>query len=150
MKEQEVVKMELLITLNENIVIQRFFNVKNFNSMARNSLNVSEYIKDFCHDFAYDLKMKTVSYMLENRQQIEEDQSILETSMTDGDEYFNIYLKIGDMTICHRQMNAKLYPPKIRYTVDIRPQIKNVLRDLTDIFSAENLSYDYMGLSLVG
>jgi len=150
MKEQEVVKMELLITLNENIVIQRFFNVKNFNSMARNSLNVSEYIKDFCHDFAYDLKMKTVSYMLENRQQIEEDQNILETSMTDGDEYFNIYLKIGDMTICHRQMNAKLYPPKIRYTVDIRPQIKNVLRDLTDIFSAENLSYDYMGLSLVG
>jgi len=150
MKEQEVVKMELLITLNENIVIQRFFNVKNFNSMARNSLNVSEYIKDFCHDFAYDLKMKTVSYMLENRQQIEEDQNILETSMTDGDEYFNIYLKIGDMTICHRQMNAKLYPPKIRYTVDIRPQIKNVLRDLTDFFSAENLSYDYMGLSLVG
>ena len=150
MKEQEVVKMELLITLNENIVIQRFFNVKNFNSMARNSLNVSEYIKEFCHDFAYDLKMKTVSYMLENRQQIEEDQNILETSMTDGDEYFNIYLKIGDMTICHRQMNAKLYPPKIRYTVDIRPQIKNVLRDLTDIFSAENLSYDYMGLSLVG
>lgn len=150
MKEQEVVKMELLITLNENIVIQRFFNVKNFNSMARNSFNVPEYIKDFCHDFAYDLKMKTVSYMLENRQQIEEDQSVLETSMTDEDEYFNVYLKIGDMTICHRQMNAKLYPPKIRYTVDIRPQIKNVLRDLTDIFSSENLSYNYMDLSLVG
>lgn len=150
MKEQEVVKMELLITLNENIVIQRFFNVKNFNSMARNSFDVSEYIKDFCHDFAYDLKMKTVSYMLENRQQIEEDQSVLETSMTDGDEYFNVYLKIGDMTICHRHMDAKLYPPKVRYTVDIRPQIKNVLRDLTDIFSSENLSYNYMDLSLVG
>jgi len=148
MKEQEVVKMELLITLNENIVIQRFFNVKNFNSMARNSLNVSEYIKDFCHDFAYDLKMKTVSYMLENRQQIEEDQNILETSMTDGDEYFNIYLKIGDMTICHRQMNAKLYPPKIRYTVDIRPQIKNVLRDLTDIFSGQKFNTTYLNYEL--
>lgn len=150
MKEQEVVKMELLITLNENIVIQRFFNVKNFNSMARNSLNVPEYIQHFCYDFAYELKMKTVSYMLENREQIEEDQSVLETSMTEGHEYFNVYLKIGDMTICHRQIDAKLYPPKVRYTVDIRPQIKNVLRDLTDIFSSENLYHDYVGVSLVG
>lgn len=150
MKEQEVVKMELLVTLNENIVIQRFFNVKNYNPQARNSYNVSEYIANFCHDFAYDLKMKTVVYMLENRQQIEEDPSVLQTSMTDEDEYFNIYLKIGDMTICHRQMDAKLYPPKVRYTVDIRPQIKNVLKDLTDIFSSENLSFEYMDLSLVG
>jgi hypothetical protein len=150
MKEQEVVKMELLITLNENIVIQRFFNVKNYNSQARHSFSVAEYISNFCYDFGYDLKMKTVVYMLENHQQIEEDPSVLQTSMTDGDEYFNIYLKVGDMTICHRQMDAKLYPPKVRYTVDIRPQIKNVLKDLTDIFSSENLSFEYMNLSLVG
>jgi hypothetical protein len=111
---------------------------------------VDEYISNFCYDFAYDLKMKTVVYMLENRQQIDEDPSVLQTSMTDGDEYFNIYLKIGDMTICHRQMDAKLYPPKVRYTVDIRPQIKNVLKDLTDIFSSENISLEYMNLGLVG
>jgi hypothetical protein len=150
MKEQEVVKMELLITLNENIVIQRFFNVKNYNPQVRQSFSVAEYISNFCYDFAYDLKMKTVVYMLENRQQIDEDPSVLQTSMTDGDEYFNIYLKIGDMTICHRQMDAKLYPPKVRYTVDIRPQIKNVLKDLTDIFSSENISLEYMNLGLVG
>ena len=150
MKEQESVKMEFLITLNDNIVIQRFFNVKNFNPDAKNSVDLYEYLKHFAHEFSYDMKMKTVIYMMENKDAIVEDISVLSTSMTDGPETFNIFLKVGEMTICHRQIDAKLYPPKIRYTVDIRPQIKNVLRDLTDIFSAENLNYDYCGISLVG
>ena len=100
--------------------------------------------------FAYDLKMKTVIYMMDNQEEIMEDEEVLSTSMTEGSEVFNIYLKVGEMTICHRQIDAKIYPPKIRYTVDIRPQVKTVLKDLTDIFSDENLIYDYNGISLIG
>ena len=86
--------------------------------------------------------------MLENRFQIEEDQNVLETSNTDGPEIFNIILKLGNETICHYIIDAKLYPPKVRYTLDVRPSIKNVLRELTDIFSAKNLSCEYLNYSL--
>ena len=150
MKEQESVKLEFLITLNNNIVIQRFFNVKNYNNDAKNSLNLYWYLREFAEMFAYDLKMKTVVYMMDNQEEIMEDASVLSTSMTEGAEVFNIYLKVGDMTICQRQIEEKVYPPKIRYTVDIRPQVKTVLKDLTDIFSDENLIYTYNGISLVG
>ena len=150
MKEQESVKMEFLITLNNNIVIQRFFNVKNYNNNAKNSINLYYYLREFADMFAYDLKMKTVIYMMDNQEEIMEDEAVLSTSMTEGSEVFNIYLKVGEMTICHRQIDAKIYPPKIRYTVDIRPQVKTVLKDLTDIFSDENLIYDYNGISLIG
>jgi len=150
MKEQESVKMEFLITLNDNIVIQRFFNVKNYNPNAKSSVNLYEYIREFAEDFSYSLKMKTVIYMMDNKDAIMEDPAVLSTSMTEGSEVFNIYLKVGEMTICQRQIDAKIYPPKIRYTVDIRPQVKTVLKDLTDIFSYENLIYDYCGISLVG
>lgn len=150
MKEQDSIKMEFLITLNENIVIQRFFNVKNYNQDAKYSVELYEYLKEFADDFAYDLKMKTVTYMMDNKDAIIEDPEVLSTSMTDGPEVFNIYLKLGDVTICHRQMDAKIYPPKIRYTVDIRPQVKSVLKGLTDIFSYEKLNYEYCGISLVG
>ena len=47
MKEQESVKLEFLITLNNNIVIQRFFNVKNYNNDAKNSLNLYWYLREF-------------------------------------------------------------------------------------------------------
>jgi len=149
MKEQnDVTKVEFLMTLNNNFVVQRFFNVKGFNSKAKNSVELSDYIKDLSNELRTKLRNKTVVYMLENRFQIEEDASILETSNTDESETFNIILKIGNETICHRIFDAKVYPPKVRYTLDIRPSIKNILRQLTDIFSEKNLSFEMMNYSL--
>ena len=149
MKEQnDVTKVEFLITLNNNFVVQRFFNVKGYNTDAKNSVELTDYIKDLSNELRTKLRNKTVVYMLENRFQIEEDTSILETSNTDGSETFNIILKIGNETICHRIFDAKVYPPKVRYTLDIRPSIKNILRELTDILSDKNLSFEMMNYSL--
>lgn len=149
MKEQnDVTKMEFLLMLNENIVVQRYFNVKGYNPNAKNSLDMIDFINDFSDKLEYGMKNRTIMYMLDNYNQIELDPEILETSNTEGPEYFHIKIKLGDETICHKIINAKLYPPKIRYTVDIRPQLKSVLRGLTDIFSSENLSYTYMDYNL--
>ena len=91
--------------------------------------------------------MKSTSYLVDNKFEIINNPAILNTSFTDGPEFFNIFIKQNDMTICHRQFDAKIYPPKIRYTVDIRPYIKSILYSLTDIFSHEDLTYEYLGLN---
>lgn len=146
--EQEIQKMELLITLNDNIVVQRFFNVKGFNPDSIRSVELYEYIKNLKEDLEYILKMKTVEYMIDNKESIMFDPTIMETSFTDDAENFNIYLKKGNTTICHRIFDAKKFPPKVRYTVDVRPFIKNILRELTELLSSDNLSYKYLGLDL--
>ena len=148
MKEQEITKMELLLTLNDKIIVQRFYNVKGYNPNSKNSLELYEFLSEVKEDLTLDLKTKTVIYMMDNMNQIIEDESVLDTSMTNGPEYFNIYIKLGEQTLCHRQFDAKLYPPKVRYTVDVRPYLKNILKGLTDIFSGENLTYEYLGLPL--
>jgi hypothetical protein len=148
MKEQDSTKMEFLLTLNDNIVVQRFFNVRGYNARAKNSMELYEYMKALKEDLQYSLKMKTVVYMLDNRDAITYDPTIMETSFTDGPEDFNVYVRVGDKTICHRQFDGKMFPPKVRYTVDVRPFIKNILRDLTDIFSETDLSYDYLEFDL--
>ena len=149
MKEQESTKMEFLLTLNENIVVQRFFNVKGYVPKAKNSLELYEFIKSLKDELQYYLKMKTVVYMLDNKDAIIEDPAIMETSFTDEPEYFNIYVKLGDTTLCHRQFDGKMFPPKVRYTVDVRPFLKEVLRELTDIFSNRKLTYEYLDFDLV-
>jgi hypothetical protein len=141
--------MEFLLTLNENIVVQRFFNVRGYNPKARLSVDLYEYmydVKEVLHNY---LRMKTVVYMLDNKEAIEHDPNIMNTSFTDGDENFHIYVKIGDETICHRIFDGKLYPPKVRYTVDVRPYLKDVLSNLTDIFSKHDLNHEYCGIELV-
>ena len=148
MKEQnDVTKVEFLITLNNNFVVQRFFNVKGYEERAEKSVDLYEYVKYLSESLQTKLRNKCMVYMLDNRYQIEEDSSVLETSNTDGPEIFNIILKVGNKTICHRVIDAKLYPPKVRYTLDIRPDIKNILRELTDILSDKNLSYQYLNYS---
>lgn len=149
MKEQDLTKLEFLITLNNNIVIQRYFNVKNYNVKAERSLDLYEYLKDYVNEFLLDQKMRTTVYMMDLQNEIAEDPTILETSMTEGSEVFNFKILKDNMTICHRSLDAKIFPPKIRYTVDIRQQVKSVLKDLTDIFSGENFVTTYMNYSLV-
>jgi hypothetical protein len=148
MKDQESVKLEFLMMVNDNIIVQRFFNVREFNEKAKYSLELYELIRDFKDDIQTQLSLKTVTYMTDNMYEIINNPAILETSYIDGPEYFNIFIKQNDVTICHRQVDAKIYPPKVRYTVDVRPHLKNLLMSLTDIFSDENLTYDYLDVSL--
>lgn len=149
MKEQESTKMEFLLTLNDNIVVQRFFNIRGYNPKSKNSLELYELIKAFSEELHYYLKMKTVVYMMDNMESIIDNPAVMETSFTDESEYFNIYVKLGDTTICHRRLDGKRYPPKVRYTVDVRPFLKELLRDLTDIFSSRKLTYEYLEFDLV-
>lgn len=148
MKEQDSTKMEFLLTLNDNIVVQRFFNVRGYNPQAKNSIEFYEFIKSLKEELEYYLKMKTVVYMMDNMQAIMHDSKIMETSFTEDAEIFNIYVKVNDQTICHRIFDGKKFPPKVRYTVDVRPYLKDVLRELTDIFSDYNLSYQYLEFDL--
>jgi hypothetical protein len=148
MKDQESVKLEFLMMVNDNIIVQRFFNVRDFNPKAKHSLELYELLKDFKNDIQRQLSLKTTTYMLDNMYEIMSNPSILDTSYIDGPEYFNIYIKQNDMTICHRQVDAKIYPPKVRYTVDVRPHLKNLLMNLTDIFSSKNLTFNYLEVPL--
>ena len=149
MKEtQDLTKMEFLIKLNDNIVVQRFFNVKGYNETAKHSLELHDYMKNIADYMERYLKDKSLDYMAENAELIMNDPSVMNTSKTDEPEWFYLFIKMGEQTICHRILDAKLFPPKIRYTVDIRQQVKSVLKDLTDIFSDENFVTSYMSYSL--
>ena len=148
MKDQDSVKLEFLMMVNDNIIVQRFFNVREFNDKAKNSLELYELIQTLKDDVQSQLSLKTVTYMTDNMYEIINNPAILETSYIDGPEYFNIFIKQNDVTICHRQIDAKVYPPKVRYTVDVRPHLKNLLMNLTDIFSSKNLTYNYLDVNL--
>ncbi len=141
MREQETTKVEFLLMCNENIVVQRYFNVKGFNKNSIQSEELYDYIRQFCNELQYDLKMRTVVYMIDNQYEISENPEVLNTSNTEGQENFMLFIKTADMTICQRMFDAKLYPPKVRYTVDLRPRLKKVLGELTDIFSGKKFNY---------
>ena len=148
-EQQDITKLEFLMTVNDNFIVQRFFNVKDYNPKSSKSAELIDLLNNLVDNLKDDFKMKTVSYMLDNQYQITEDPEILNTSFTDGPEMFNIYIKNGDNIMIHYGFDAKLYPPKIRYTVDIRPYLKSLLNDLTHVMSRKKLTHEILGYQLV-
>lgn len=146
--KENLTKVEFLINLNNNVVIQRFFNVKDFNEKSIRSLELYEYFKFLSEELQERLKMKTLNYMTDNYYEIIENPLVMETSNTDGEEYFNMYLKLNDKVLHHRRFNAKVYPPKVRYTMDIRVRAKEILKELSELLSSEDFETEYLGITL--
>jgi hypothetical protein len=149
MRENELTKLEFMMKINDNIIVQRFFNVREFNNNAKNSVELYDLVSTFKNRLENQLRIKTATYMLDSMYEIMNNPNVMETSNTEGDESIKIFIKQGDRTIFHREIDAKVYPPKIRYTVDVRPLLKNFLLELTDLFSTENLTYEFGNVTLV-
>jgi hypothetical protein len=149
MKQTDVTKVEFLLTLNDNIIVQRFLNVKNINPNVKKSYELYESVRYFAEELSWFLKTKAVQYLTENQTTITMDPDVMNTSSTDGAEHFNIYIKIADQLVSHRIIDGKLYPPKVRYTVDVRPFIKDYLKELTSVLVSDNLTHEYLEKNLL-
>ena len=149
MRQSDVTKVEFLLTLNNNIIVQRFLNIKNINPDAKDSCELYEFVKYFSEDLTQYLKMKSIGYLVENKENILYNPTIMETSSTDEPEFFNIYVKISDQIVSHRIIDGKVYPPKVRYTVDVRNHIKETLKELTNILTSQNLTHEYLEKNLL-
>ena len=143
----DITKFEFLLSLGGNIVCQRFFNVKDYNPQARRSMDMHYYIKNICEEISEDLKIKTSDYMSENQNFILSSEYV-EDSNEQEKEHFLLEIKLGDDVFISRIFPAYYYHPKVRYTVDIRPKLKRVLSDLTDILSAYDLETTYLQYEL--
>ena len=149
MKQTDVTKVEFLLTLNENIIVQRFLNVKNINPNVKKSYELYESVRYFAEELSWFLKNKAIQYLTENQSTITMDPDVMNTSSTNEAENFNIYVKIGDQLVSHRIIDGKQYPPKVRYTVDVRPFIKDYLKELTSVLVNPNLTHEYLEKNLL-
>ena len=135
-------KCEFLLKLEGNIVCQRFFSVRNFNEAATHSLDLHESVTYIVDDVINQLKLKTL-FILES------DYRESPIELEQKEEHFTITIKKGKNVIYIRNFRADLYPPKVRYTVDIRPQISSILRELTQTLSSKKVVTKYQDYSLL-
>ncbi len=147
MSNQDLTKFEFLLTLEKNIICQRFFNVKEHNPKSRRSIDLHEYVKNICEEIEYDLKSKTLDYLNENRDYFY-GLGGAESGDENENERFLLEIKMGDEVFIQRMFPANIFHPKVRYTVDIRPDLKRYLSDLTAILSSKRLETTYLNYQL--
>jgi hypothetical protein len=145
--QQDITKFEFILTLEGNIICQRYFNVKDHVPQARRSMDLHYYLKNICDEISEDLKIKSSNYLCENQNFILNSESV-EDLNEERKEHFLLEIKLNDDVFIQRIFPAYYYHPKVRYTVDIRPKLKMILSDLTDILSSEDLETTYLHYEL--
>lgn len=147
MQHQDITKFEFILTLEKNIVIQRYFNVNHYNPAAKNSMDLYEVVTEICEEIASDLKKKTLEYMGNNREYMSDSQRI-DDRENFKEEWFNLRIKLGDTIFISRIFPAHIYHPKARYAVDIRPKVRKILGDITNVLSSRELNKNYLEYAL--
>jgi hypothetical protein len=145
--QKDITKFEFLLTLEGNIIIQRFFNVMDYNPRARRSMDLHYSVKNICEEISEDLKIKSSDYMSENPNYFYGSE-VSEENEENKEEYFLLEVKLGDDVFISRIFPAHYYHPKARYSVDVRPKIRKILSELTDILSSEELETTYLQYEL--
>ena len=145
--QENITKFEFLLTLEGNIIVQRFFNVKDHYDPARRSMDLHYYVKNICEDIAEDLKIKSSNYLCENANFFLSSDYVEDSNEKDR-EHFLLEIKLNDDVFIQRIFPAFYYHPKVRYTVDVRPRLKRILTDLTDILSSDELETTYLNYEL--
>jgi hypothetical protein len=143
MNYNELNRFEFLLTLQNNIICQRNFPVRNFNPKAKNSLQISEYMKYMCNVISEDLKSKNAEYMFENKSQYETNENIEEVKEK---QHYLLQLKLNDSTFNERIFSSNIYHPKVR--LDVREYVKPFLNDLSSILSSRKPTTNFLNYQL--
>jgi hypothetical protein len=144
---QDPNKFEFLLTLDGNIICQRYFNVRDFNPRTKKSMNLHEEVKFICSEISEDLKMKSSDYLAEN-QAFFMNSEIVEDPKELDEQYFLLQIKQLDEVFIERIFPAHYYHPKVRYAVDIRPKLRKILADLTEVLSLSDPETTYLQYEL--
>ena len=147
MNIQEQNKFEFLLTLDGNIICQRFFNVKDYNPVTRRSINLHYEVKNICENISEDLKIKSSEYLIDNQGFFLNSDNVEDPKELE-EQYFLLQIKQGDDVFIQRIFAAHYYHPKVRYAVDIRPRLRKILADLTEVLSLRDPETTYLQYEL--
>ena len=138
---------EFTIYLNDNIIVQRFFNVIGFNNKSINSMNF-KYAIDY-NQFIIEnhMKNKTLDFMNDNIRMFYENPNFEQNTSKDK---MKIVVKHNGKQIAYREWDATIYPVKVRYTVDIREHIYEMITKIQKCLSekTERLETTYLTYNL--
>ena len=144
-KEQR--KFEFTLYLNDNIIVQRFFNIIGFNYKAVNSMNFKYAIDDNMHLIQSVLKDKSLDFINEHRRHFLESADYEQNGSKD---VMRIVVKHDGKVIAIREWDATIYPVKVRYTVDIRQHIYELITKIQKCLCTpyKDLETTYLNYSL--
>lgn len=148
----EELRYQFVLYINDNIICQRYFNIFDFNEESLNSIE----LKDLMESIAgmnngnlgalgiipRYLQKKSLTYLWDNynpyaNQQDENNKNIFERK-----DNFQFEIKIDEKSVAKTEFSGNYFPPKIRYAVDVREIIPEIMSEIRNYLSQKSYTTD--------
>ena len=138
-------KFEFLLKINGNIICQRYFAVKNFNTKSSQSLDIMDCTNTCVTMIQNQLKKKSLEYLWGqfNAYEKQTEEQINRTPIYEKEDIFDFEIRIDEKTISAKRFTGNVYPQRVRYSVDIRDLIPKIISQIQSVLEQENLHVEY-------
>lgn len=152
-KKIEEQRFEFVLYINNKIICQRYFNIRDYNEDSIKSLEMKELIDNIVGMNNDDigtlgiipnyLKNKSVDYLWDNFNPYYVQTEETTKFNTDKEDTFQFEIKVDKMTVAKSQFQGNLFPPKVRYQVDIREITPLIMAEIRHFLSQKKYTKEY-------
>ena len=148
--KNEELRFQFVLYINDNIICQRYFNVFNYNEDSLKSLELKELMDAITGMNNGDygsmgiiprhLKKKSITYHWDTYNPYfaqEENKNIF-----DKLDNFQFEIKVDDVTVAKSEFSGNYFQPRIRYAVDVREIIPEIMSEIRQYLSLEKYTID--------
>lgn len=143
-------KFEFLLKINNNIICQRYFNVDGYNQNVLKSVELKELIDNLCgmnnNTFGSCgivpkfLKDKSVDYLWDRYDpysEVRREEDASERDVFKNEDIFTFEIKVDRNIIAKSTFSGNWFPTVVRYQVNIKPIIANIIEEITEYLTRE-------------
>jgi hypothetical protein len=145
-------KFEFVLYINGNIICQRYFSVKNYNKQVKRSMDLKWCMDECVNLIKEDLKEKSIDYLYKQynpyKKQTQEEIDASKKDLLEKEDVFDFEIKIDDKVVSKTRFSGNTYPQRVRYSVDVRKLIPEIISNIQETFSQENFTVEYSGIEL--
>jgi hypothetical protein len=150
--KKEELRFQFVLYINDNIICQRYFNIFDFKEESVDSIELKELMKsiagiNICQHGSLGiipryLQIKSLKYIWDNYNPyaIQNDENSKNNS--DRKDNFQFEIKIDDKTVAKTEFSGNYFPPKIRYAVDVREIIPDIVSEIRNYLSLSKYTFD--------
>tara|TARA_R110002020_G_scaffold226013_2_gene436383 strand:- start:21 stop:368 length:348 start_codon:yes stop_codon:yes gene_type:complete len=99
-----------------------------------------------------DLKEKSKDYLYRHynpyKEQTQEDIESMKKDRQTKEDYFDFEIKVDDRVVAKTRFSGNDYPQRVRYSVDVRRLIPEIISNIQETFSQEYFTVEYAGIEL--
>jgi len=162
-KKTELIKpYEFILRINENIICQRYFNIKNYNEECRESLEIKEMMDEIMGMNGFltlgiipeFFKFQCITnsykpYFSQNNHYNDKDDVFNLEIYKNNSSKIKIKDEELDMDLFKKELivsgnfNGNVFHPNVRYDINIRPIIPDITRIIVNYMSLKNYTKTY-------